>query len=1103
MKHTAFRFTCLPRSMRPRAFALAYALLLFPRVVSADTFGDYTYSVDIHGNAIITGFNTSYSGNLSITNELGGHPVTAIGDWAFSSCTSLTSVAIPDSVTDIGNGAFYECYALTTADIPGGLISIGADAFYDCIALTAVTLPDGVVSIGGSAFCGCASLASITIPASVTVIGASAFLACDSLASINVHASNQHYASIDGILFDKHCTELLQCPGAFSGSFDIPNSVTSIRSHGLAYCRALTSISIPSSVTNIEWHAFYDCTSLTAINVAPVNADYTSINGVLFNKARTELIQCPGAFSGSFTIPGSVVDIWTDAFFNCASLTAVTIPEGVDYIGSFAFCGCASLTTVDIPASVTLIGDNAFSDCAALTSINVHASNQHYASSVGILFDYHYTELITCPGGLTGDLYYYYFPDTVTKIRQGAFYNCARLTSVDIPAGVTSIENRAFYGCSSLTAINVSPANQRYFSIDGTLFDAHYCELMTCPDAYAGHLTVPDSVYYIAEGAFHGCTALTSVLFTGHAPSIADDEFDGTPDTFIPYYLSGTEGWLPTLAGVPTKEIPLSYEYDPNTWQFTITGLADWYTGHLPLPAMLDGYYPVTAIGPSAFCNCTNLTSVTIPNSVTAIGYNAFSGCKSLTSVNIPDSVTDIGAEAFSLCTSLTSVNIPDSVTDIDSFFCYHCRNLTTITIPGSVTNIGSHAFAGCLSLTAVLFTGDYPDIHSEAFDSTPDTLILYYLSGATGWPAYSHGIPTQEIPLSYEITHSGTQIRLKKLADWYVGHLPLPATLSGRPVTAIAAYAFYSCTHLTSVTIPGSVSAIGDSAFRYCSSLTSIDVSAHNDAYASIDGVLFDKPLETLIQCPNAYSGPFVIPDSTTNISGHAFAHCEALTAVTIGRGITDIGGYAFYGCSSLTSINVHTSNQHYASTDGILFDKALETLITYPGGRVGSYTIPSGTTHIGERALESCGFLSSVTIPASVTDIGDSAFYQCPALTAVLFTGTPPTPGSNVFLSTPATVYYLPGKDGWTSSTFAGRRAVCWDPVFSSAAPASGAFRLTLSGNADASLPVRIEASESLTSPDWVILDCITIPVYGTATFTDTDSGSYPARFYRVTFP
>ena len=118
------------------------------------------------------------------------------------------------------------------------------------------------------------------------------------------------------------------------------------------------------------------------------------------------------------------------------------------------------------------------------------------------------------------------------------------------------------------------------------------------------------------------------------------------------------------------------------------------------------------------------------------------------------------------------------------------------------------------------------------------------------------------------------------------------------------------------------------------------------------------------------------------------------------------------------------------------------------------------------------------------------------------VLFTGDKPTPGTDVFVNTSTTIYYLPGRANWRT-TFAGRPAVCWNPVFSAASPASGAFALTLTGNAIAALPVYLEASDSLTPPDWSILDRITIPAGGTVTFTDDDAGLFPSRFYRITFP
>lgn len=115
---------------------------------------------------------------------------------------------------------------------------------------------------------------------------------------------------------------------------------------------------------------------------------------------------------------------------------------------------------------------------------------------------------------------------------------------------------------------------------------------------------------------------------------------------------------------------------------------------------------PVTGIGSWAFSGCTNLTNITIPNSVTSIGENAFSGCTGLTSVTIPDSVTSIGFFAFQGCTGLSSITIPDSVTSIGSWAFEGCAGLTSVTIPDSVTDIGIGAFAGCTELTSITFNG-------------------------------------------------------------------------------------------------------------------------------------------------------------------------------------------------------------------------------------------------------------------------------------------------------------------------------------------------------------------------------------------------------------
>ncbi len=297
------------------------------------------------------------AGNITIPATVinGGttYNVTAIGENAFSDCDALTSVTIPSSVTAIGDYAFYYCTALTSVTIPAGVTTIGDYAFYYCTALTSVTILVSVTTIGDYAFAHCPSLTSVTIPSSVTTIGDEAF-------------------------------------------FD---------------CTALTSVTIPASVTAIGVAPFAGCTALTAITVDAGNTAYASEGGVLYDNAKTTLIQYPEGKTGtSFTIPSSVTTIGEAAFSDCDALTSVIIPASVTTIGDEAFAGCTALTSVTIPSSVTTIGDEAFYYCPALTSITI--------------------------------------PSSVTAIEDWAFYDCTALTSVTVnwttAAAIPAIDPNVF-----------------------------------------------------------------------------------------------------------------------------------------------------------------------------------------------------------------------------------------------------------------------------------------------------------------------------------------------------------------------------------------------------------------------------------------------------------------------------------------------------------------------------------------------------------------------------------------------------------------------------------------------------------------------------------
>ena len=283
------------------------------------------------------------------------------------------------------------------------------------------------------------------------------------------------------------------------------------------------------------------------------------------------------------------------------------------------------------------------------------------------------------------------------------------------------------------------------------------------------------------------------------------------------------------------------------------------YSGPVTIPSSVTyngTTYSVTSIGWCAFSGCSDLTSVTIPNSVTSIGWYAFENCYGLMSVTIPNSVTEIGPSTFSGCRSMTDVTIPNSVTSIGDRAFKDCQNLTGLTIPNSVTTIGDNAFYNCSALTSVSIPNSVSSIGDDAFFRCSELTRIVVASGNTTYDSRGNCNAIIE-------TASNTLI---------VGCC---STVIPGTVTTIGHDAFSYRSGLTRVTIPTSVTEIGYKAFGWCSGLTSV-----------------------------------TIPNSVTTIGQLAFYKCSGLTSVSIGNSVTSIGDWAFAYCSGLTDVYSHITD-------------------------------------------------------------------------------------------------------------------------------------------------------------------------------------------------
>ena len=261
----------------------------------------------------------SYSGSVvipqTVTHSGTNYSVTAIGEFAFATCSNLTDISIAETVTQIGYGAFKECVMLT----------------------------------------------SVRIPAYVREIGDYAFSVMSRMTSFEVDANNEYFSSLDGVLYNKDKTHLINYPLNKSGNkFEIPTSVISIGKEAFRECTTVNSVVFPPSLLRIENNAFHDCDNLES---------------VIFPQGIQEVQEYAFASCGNLgtlSIPNTLSSIETGTFWGCTQLKSVEIPENITFIGESAFRDCTEMTYLSIPSSVNKIENYAFWNCLAIRDVYVY-----------------------------------------------------------------------------------------------------------------------------------------------------------------------------------------------------------------------------------------------------------------------------------------------------------------------------------------------------------------------------------------------------------------------------------------------------------------------------------------------------------------------------------------------------------------------------------------------------------------------------------------------------------------------------------------------------------------------------------------------------------
>lgn len=512
--------------------------------------------------------------------------------------------------------------------------------------MKSLTIGNNVKSIGIDAFTKCSSLKTVTIPNSVTSLG-SAFISCSSLENIT-----------------------------------IGNGVTKIATRTFSGCKSLKTVVLGNGIKEIDKSAFTNCTSLEEYIISENNVYFCSVNGVMFNKDKTNLVLYPkGKKNASYIIPESVTTIEELAFYNAQYLNTVNIPETLTTIGKQAFLKCYLLSEISIPDNVTSVGDEAFSNCTSLKSVKLSEA----MSSIG------YEVFLDCES-----LNSIIIPDGITEIGSSAFQECTSLTSVHIGSGIKKISDSFDY-CKAIKSILISAVNPPETS------SSAFNKVKT---------DIP--VYVPAESIESYKKASTWKNFTNFLPINDESHFTIGDITYVTM-LNGEVHVSDCNTNVKAVSIPAQVEYN-------------------------DVTYTVTGIDENAFEGCESLATVTLGSNIKEINDLAFYQCPALKDIIVDNANTYFCSEngilfnkekdilvLYPVAQTAESYAIPESIKTIGYGAFRDNKSLTSVTISENVILINNSAFENCSSLKEITVEAVYPpSIYENTFYGVEKSIPVY-----------------------------------------------------------------------------------------------------------------------------------------------------------------------------------------------------------------------------------------------------------------------------------------------------------------------------------------------------------------------------------------